>query len=354
MDDIENVQTNVIDDHDQVFETKIHEPVVKDPFDTVGLNELSNYSDPFGLDFIIKKKNGKVTNLISSKSLVFPPGFTPTTTGNQQTPESFHNISEDGVSLKQPGFSMLERLEETIKVGLDLGIQETKILQVDLCMLRQNQSEEEVAEAMREPTMEEYMMKTREYYGSRIARPKIDDKAHFELKGQFLKELRDNTFSGLDNEDVNEHIDKVLEIVDLIHIPEVTQDQIMLRVFPMSLTGAASRWLRNEPSGSIITWEILKNKFLSKYCPPARTAKKMEEINNFQQEYDKTLYQAWERFKELLQRCPQHYLTDMQEVIWFYKGLDVPTRQILDSKGAIPSMKAADAKKAIQDMADHS
>ncbi|GKA05600.1 hypothetical protein Tco_0684720 [Tanacetum coccineum] len=45
---------------------------------------------------------------------------------------------------------------------------------------------------------------------------------------------------------------------------------------------------------------------------------------------------------------------DMQEVILFYKGLDVPTRQILDSKGTIPTMKAADAKKAIQEMADHS
>ncbi|GKE55903.1 hypothetical protein Tco_1495088, partial [Tanacetum coccineum] len=132
--------------------------------------------------------------------------------------------------------------------------------------------------------------------------------------GQFLKELRDNAFSGLDNEDANEHIEKVLEIIDLFHIPNVTQDQIMLRVFPMSLTGAASRWLRNKPSGSIITWEVLKKKFLSKYSPPARTAKKMEEINNFQQELDETLYQAWKRFKELLIRCPQHYLTDMQEV----------------------------------------
>ncbi|GKG23852.1 hypothetical protein Tco_0391888, partial [Tanacetum coccineum] len=35
-------------------------------------------------------------------------------------------------------------------------------------------------------------------------------------------------------------------------------------------------------------------------------------------------------------------------------GFDVPTRQILDSKGAIPSMKVVDAKKAIHDMADHS
>ncbi|GJU55425.1 hypothetical protein Tco_1229139 [Tanacetum coccineum] len=203
-------------------------------------------------------------------------------------------------------------------------------------------------------TMEQYMSKTRADYGSGIARPKIDDKDHFELKGQFLKELRDNTFSGSDHEDANEHIEKVLEIVDLFHVPNITQDQIMLRVFPMSLTGAASRWLRNKPSGSIKTWEDLKTKFLSKYCPPARTAKKMEEINNFQQEPDETLYQAWERFKELLMKCPQHYLTEMQEVILFYNGLDVPTRQILDSKGAIPTKTAADAKVAIQEMAEYS
>ncbi|GKF54732.1 hypothetical protein Tco_0165072, partial [Tanacetum coccineum] len=79
-----------------------------------------------------------------------------------------------------------------------------------------------------------------------------------------------------------------------------------------------------------------------------------EEINNFQQEPDETLYQAWKHFKELLLRCTQHYLTDMQEVILFYKGLVVPTRQIIDSKGAIPTMKVADAKKDIQDIADHS
>ncbi|GJU02219.1 hypothetical protein Tco_1112557 [Tanacetum coccineum] len=141
--------------------------------------------------------------------------------------------------------------------------------------------EEEETETMGEPTMEEYMTKTREDSGFRIVRPKIDDNARFDLKGQFLTEFRDNTFSGSDNEDANEHIEKVLEIVDLFHIPEVTQDQIILRVFPMSLTGAASRWLRNEPVGSIDTSETLKKKFLSKYYPHARTAKKMEAINTF-------------------------------------------------------------------------
>ncbi|GKE03400.1 hypothetical protein Tco_1395418 [Tanacetum coccineum] len=92
----------------------------------------------------------------------------------------------------------------------------------------------------------------------------------------------------------------------------------------MSLTGAASHWLRKKPSGLITTWEDLKIKFLSKYCPPARTTKKMEEIKNFQQEPNKNLYQAWDQFKELLM------------------------------KGAIPSKTAADAKVAIQEMTEYS
>nr|GEV83523.1 hypothetical protein [Tanacetum cinerariifolium] len=175
-------------------------------------------------------------------------------------------------------------------------------------------------------TMEQYMTKTRDDYGSGIARPKFDDKAKFDLKGQFLKELRENSFSRLDNEDANGHIERVLEIADLFTIPV------------------------NELAGSITTWKILKGKFVSKYCPPAHTAKKMEDINNFQQGPDETLYQAWERFKELLMRCPQHYLTDMQEVILFYKGLDVITRKILDSKGVVPLMNAANAKNAIKEI----
>nr|GEU46797.1 hypothetical protein [Tanacetum cinerariifolium] len=73
---------------------------------------------------------------------------------------------------------------------------------------------------------------------------------------------RDNTFCGSDHEDANEHIEKVIEIIDLFHIPNITQDQIMLRAFHMSLTGAVSRWQRNKPSGLITTWKGLKTKFL--------------------------------------------------------------------------------------------
>ncbi|GJV08783.1 uncharacterized mitochondrial protein-like protein [Tanacetum coccineum] len=194
---------------------------------------------------------------------------------------------------------------------------------MDCLSLVTEYSEEEEAEARAE-TMEQYMSKTRTNYGSGVARPKIEEKYSFELKGQFLKELREDTFSGSDNEDANKHIEKVLKIVDLFQVPNITVDQLMLRVFHISLTRAVSRWLRNEPTGLIKTWEDLKTKFLNKYCPPSRTAKKIEEINNFQKEPDETLYQAWERFKELLM------------------------------KGAVPTKTAIDAKKAIQEMAEYS
>nr|GEV60231.1 hypothetical protein [Tanacetum cinerariifolium] len=42
------------------------------------------------------------------------------------------------------------------------------------------------------------------------------------------------------------------------------------------------------------------------------------------------------------------------EVVLFDNGLDVPTRQILDSRGAIPSKIAANAKVAFQQMAEYS
>ncbi|GKC00959.1 hypothetical protein Tco_0987095 [Tanacetum coccineum] len=97
-------------------------------------------------------------------------------------------------------------------------------------------------------TMEQYMSKTRADYGSGVVRPNIEDNDNFELKGQFLKELR-ITISAI---------------------------QIMK----------------------------MRTNILRKFL------------------------RLW-------------------EVVLFYNGLDVPTRQILDSRGAIPSKTAADVKVAI-------
>ncbi|GJZ33570.1 ribonuclease H-like domain-containing protein [Tanacetum coccineum] len=105
------------------------------------------------------------------------------------------------------------------RLYMTTGLVESSSLELDLFSDIKEHSEEETIEIMME-TMEQYMSKTRGNYGSGVVRPKINDKTRFKLKGQYLKELRENTFSGSEHEDANEHIEKVLEIVDLFHIPE--------------------------------------------------------------------------------------------------------------------------------------
>ncbi|GJZ37414.1 reverse transcriptase domain-containing protein [Tanacetum coccineum] len=68
-----------------------------------------------------------------------------------------------------------------------LSLDELRSLDFNL-FSNQEYSDEEEAEAMAK-TIEQYMSKTRTDYGSGVARPKIEEKDSFELKGQFLKEL---------------------------------------------------------------------------------------------------------------------------------------------------------------------
>ncbi|GKD76073.1 reverse transcriptase domain-containing protein [Tanacetum coccineum] len=128
----------------------------------------------------------------------------------------------------------------------------------------------------------------------------------------------------------------------------------MLRVFPLTLTGSAKRWVDRLAPGTINTWDLLKKAFIQRYCPPSMTAKQLEDIHNFKQEGDESLYQAWERYNDLLYKCPTHDINSHQKVNIFYKGLSTMNRQLLDSQGPIPGMRPAQALTAIQTMADHS
>ncbi|GJW78367.1 hypothetical protein Tco_0140049 [Tanacetum coccineum] len=150
-----------------------------------------------------------------------------------------------------------------------------------------------------------------------------------------MRELREDTFSGNKNEDAHDHIDRVLSIVGLFNIPGVSKDVVMLRVFPFTLTGAAKRWVDRLAPGTINTWDLLKKAFIQRYCPPFKTAKQVEDIHNFKQEGDESLYQAWERYNDLLYKFPTH---------------DINSHQ----KGPIPGMTSAQALIAIQTMVDHS
>ncbi|GKC97822.1 homeodomain-like protein [Tanacetum coccineum] len=106
--------------------------------------------------------------------------------------------------------------------------------------------------------------------------------------------------------------------------------------------------------GTIKTWDELKQAFIRRFGPPSVTIKRLGEIHNFRQEEGESLYHAWERYNDLLFKCPSHDLNDYQKVNTFYNGLGFHTRRSLDSRGLILGLTAAKALESIQEMADHS
>ncbi|GJZ08091.1 hypothetical protein Tco_0542374 [Tanacetum coccineum] len=128
----------------------------------------------------------------------------------------------------------------------------------------------------------------------------------------------------------------------------------MLQKFPLTLIETAKRCLGRTSSDLLKTWDELKRFFIRRFCPPFVTFKQIGEIHNFRQEEGETLYQTWEIFNDLLFKCPFHDLNDYHKVNTFYKGLSFHTCQILDSRGLITGLTAAEDLESIQEIVEHS
>ncbi|GJS41699.1 hypothetical protein Tco_0566742 [Tanacetum coccineum] len=107
-------------------------------------------------------------------------------------------------------------------------------------------------------TMEQYLSLTRGNQALGVVKPEIRGNVNFEIKSQFMPELREDTFFGNKNEDTHEHVERVLDIASLFNIPGVTHDVVMLHVFPIKLTGDAKRWVDRLTSGTVDSWDLLK------------------------------------------------------------------------------------------------
>ena len=132
-------------------------------------------------------------------------------------------------------------------------------------------------------------------------------------------------FSGSPLDDPKIHLMMFLEICDTIKMNGVTEDTIRLRLFPFSLRDKARGWLQSLHLGSITSWQDMAEKFLAKFFPPAKIAQLKSEIGQFKQNDFKSLYEAWERYKDLIRHCPQHGLPDWLQIQMLYNGLNGQT-----------------------------
>ncbi|GJZ66942.1 hypothetical protein Tco_0630182 [Tanacetum coccineum] len=102
-----------------------------------------------------------------------------------------------------------------------------------------------------------------------LAELKTNNDVKFELNMELLTELRNIAYSGRVEEDVVDHIAKILEILDLIKIANVDPFQLRIEVFPLSLARDArkcnyDKMCNDEEDGrdplEFITWTNLKFK----------------------------------------------------------------------------------------------
>ena len=225
--------------------------------------------------------------------------------------------------------------------------------------IRRLQRQEELVEepVMAEPeqqrTMSDYARPSLMGTESSIVRPAVAAN-NFEIKPNIIQMVQQYVqFDGLQDEDPNAHIANFLEICDTFKINGATDDAIRLRLFPFSLRNRAKQWLNSLPRGSITTWDQMTEKFLLKYFPPAKTAKLRNDISSYAQIDSETLYETWERFKDLLRKCPHHGLPTWLQVQTFYNGLNLATRQMIDAAagGTLNNKTPEAAQELIEDMA---
>nr|GEY84217.1 reverse transcriptase domain-containing protein [Tanacetum cinerariifolium] len=129
---------------------------------------------------------------------------------------------------------------------------------------------------------------------------------NFELKHGLFTLVQNKQFFGHDKEDPHAHVRYFNKITSTLKFPNILNTSIKLILFPFSLEGVAQIWLKKEPPRSFFTWDDLVSKFINQFFPPSKIINLRNEITNFQQRFDESFSEAWDRFKDLLRACPHH------------------------------------------------
>ncbi|GJV01472.1 reverse transcriptase domain-containing protein [Tanacetum coccineum] len=179
-------------------------------------------------------------------------------------------------------------------------------------------------------TMAQLLEAPTEGYEDAIVVPEITAD-NFELKHGLLTLVQNKQFFGHDKEDPHAHIRYFNKITSTMKFLNVPSTSVKLMLFSFSLEGGTRIWFEKEPPRSILTRDDLVSKFINKFFPPSKTANLRNEITNFQQRFDESFYEAWDRFNDLLRACPHHMFSELHQPDTFYNALNSSDQDSLNS-----------------------
>nr|GEW32104.1 reverse transcriptase domain-containing protein [Tanacetum cinerariifolium] len=191
--------------------------------------------------------------------------------------------------------------------------------------------------------------------GGRIA-PISIQATNFRLKNDMIQQVQNSCqFYGLPGNDANKHLDKFLHVTQSIKVNGVTDDALRLYLFPHSLTHHATAWFDRLPRNSINTFEQMAKMSLGKYFPPSMVTKLINKITNFRQCPDKSLFEAWERYKLSIVRCPNHSMFPVTQIDTFYNGLTLRHRDTINAAagGTFLKRRPKECYDLIENMTAH-
>ena len=88
----------------------------------------------------------------------------------------------------------------------------------------------------------------------------------------------------------------------------------------------ATTWFESLQVGSMNNWEELVEAYMSRFFPPALTSERRGEIIVFKKGEDESLYNAWERYKRLLQICLMHGIDLTTQMDIFYHAMNYTSK----------------------------
>ncbi|GKB82461.1 reverse transcriptase domain-containing protein, partial [Tanacetum coccineum] len=154
----------------------------------------------------------------------------------------------------------------------------------------------------------------------------------FGLRHHMIQQVQNTCqFHGLPGDDANRHIDQFLEITQHMKQNGVSDDALRLSLFPYSLTHHAIAWYDRHPRNSIHSFDDMIRKFLSKYLPRSMVTKLRNEIMKFEQKPHESLFEARERYKLSIDRCPNHNMLLVTQIDTFYNGLTLSHRDTINA-----------------------